>query len=155
MNEEKLLLKFNDLELHPDPLRWDELIGLCRQCVRDLAAAREAEQSANRLCDKIAERLAAARRDLAAARAEVTQWQEAFERTCDDIAVVRREKEEMLETLRGMLHEWDKFTRYGSPIAKAANENVRRARALSAQPDPHKEAIERSDERLNCPDEEP
>jgi hypothetical protein len=30
---------------------------------------------------------------------------------------------------QGMLDEWDKFTRYGSPMAKAANERVAFARA--------------------------
>lgn len=38
----------------------------------------------------------------------------------------------MLEARRGMLREWDKLTRYGSPIAKAANERVAFARAAIA-----------------------
>jgi hypothetical protein len=32
--------------------------------------------------------------------------------------------------LEGLLYEWDKLTRYGSPMAKAANERVAIARAL-------------------------
>ena len=35
--------------------------------------------------------------------------------------------------LVGMLAEWDKFTRYGSPIAKASNERVSAARAALAK----------------------
>jgi hypothetical protein len=47
------------------------------------------------------------------------------------IAELRRvteQRDKAREALKGMLHEWDKFTRYGSPIAKASNENVNRAR---------------------------
>ncbi len=40
---------------------------------------------------------------------------------------------EMAEALEGMLAEWDKFTRYGSPIAKASNERVNFARAALAK----------------------
>jgi phage-related minor tail protein len=41
----------------------------------------------------------------------------------------------LTDALEGMLAEWDKFTRYGSPIAKAANERVAFARTvLSEQP---------------------
>jgi hypothetical protein len=35
----------------------------------------------------------------------------------------------LLEALAGMLMEWDQLTRYGSPMAKAANERVTAARA--------------------------
>jgi hypothetical protein len=34
------------------------------------------------------------------------------------------------KALRDLLAEWDKFSRYGSSIAKAANEAVSKARAL-------------------------
>jgi len=36
---------------------------------------------------------------------------------------------ELRAALEGMLLEWDKLARYGSPIAKAANERVNAARA--------------------------
>jgi hypothetical protein len=36
---------------------------------------------------------------------------------------------DLLKALAGMLVEWEKFTRYGSPIARDANENVRLAKA--------------------------
>jgi hypothetical protein len=32
--------------------------------------------------------------------------------------------------LEGMVVEWDKMTRHGSPLAKQANENLRRARSV-------------------------
>ena len=37
---------------------------------------------------------------------------------------------ELIRALEGMLIEWDKFSRYGSPIAKAANERVNFAREV-------------------------
>lgn len=43
---------------------------------------------------------------------------------------VGNEKTKYIEAIRGLLMEWDKFTRYGSPIAKAANERVAAARKL-------------------------
>ena len=43
------------------------------------------------------------------------------------------ERAELLVCLQGMLAEWDKFTRYGSPIAKAANERVNAAMAAVAK----------------------
>lgn len=43
------------------------------------------------------------------------------------------ERMELLACLQGMLAEWDKFARYGSPIAKAANERVNAARAAVAR----------------------
>jgi len=33
---------------------------------------------------------------------------------------------ELLAAAKGMLAEWEKLTRYGSPIAKASNQNVNR-----------------------------
>jgi hypothetical protein len=38
------------------------------------------------------------------------------------------EIEELRAALRGMLDEWEKLSRYGSPMAKAANERVNAAR---------------------------
>lgn len=40
---------------------------------------------------------------------------------------------EMLAALRGLLAEFDKFSRYGSPIARAANEARTLARAVIAR----------------------
>lgn len=37
---------------------------------------------------------------------------------------------EMLVALQGMLSEWDQFTRYGSEIAKSANERINFARSV-------------------------
>lgn len=42
-------------------------------------------------------------------------------------------KEQLKEGIRGLLMEWDKFSRYGSPIAKAANEKIEAARKLIKQ----------------------
>jgi len=36
----------------------------------------------------------------------------------------------LVAAVEGMLYEWDKFTRYGSPMAKAANERIHNARTL-------------------------
>ena len=45
------------------------------------------------------------------------------------------EIERLRAALEGMLMEWDKLTRYGSPMAKAANERVAAARrALENKP---------------------
>jgi len=44
----------------------------------------------------------------------------------------REEIDAMMEALEAMVAEWDKMTRYGSPLAKAANENLKRARAVLA-----------------------
>lgn len=40
------------------------------------------------------------------------------------------ENKRLREALEGLLMEWDKLTRYGSPMAKAANERVAAAREL-------------------------
>lgn len=89
-------------------------------------------------------------RDLAAARLEITQWQEAFERTCDDIVDVRREKEEMREVLKFYADEkhWTKLGSCVGPapapqFTKQDKGEIARA-ALSAQPAPYKEP-ERND----------
>lgn len=42
----------------------------------------------------------------------------------------KQNEKELKEGLRGLLSEWDKFTRYGSPIAKAANERITAAHKL-------------------------
>lgn len=49
--------------------------------------------------------------------------------TEDLLATKDAESTQLRAALEGMLHEWDKFTRYGSPMAKAANERVSFARA--------------------------
>jgi len=41
--------------------------------------------------------------------------------------------EALTGALEGMLAEWDKLTRYGSPLVKAANENVNRARSAISE----------------------
>lgn len=46
-----------------------------------------------------------------------------------ELAALRDERDRARAALAGMLLEWDKFTRYGSPMAKAANERVAAARA--------------------------
>jgi hypothetical protein len=52
-----------------------------------------------------------------------------------EIARLTRERDGMRAALEGLLSEWDKLTRYGSPMAKAANERVAFARAaLSPSP---------------------
>lgn len=37
---------------------------------------------------------------------------------------------ELVRALEGVLYEWDKFTRYGSPIAKSANERINYAKQV-------------------------
>jgi hypothetical protein len=44
----------------------------------------------------------------------------------------REEIDAMRAALQRMVAEWDKMTRYGSPLAKAANENLKFARATLA-----------------------
>ena len=53
-------------------------------------------------------------------------------------AVLQRDRERIAEleaALTSMLAEWEKFTRYGSPMAKHANITVTRARATLGKPD--------------------
>lgn len=51
------------------------------------------------------------------------------------IKALREANAKQREALEGMLMEWDKFTRYGSPMAKAENERVNFARAaLTREP---------------------
>lgn len=45
------------------------------------------------------------------------------------LAELRARVAKLEAAIQGMLDEWDKFTRYGSPMAKAANERVAFARA--------------------------
>jgi hypothetical protein len=40
---------------------------------------------------------------------------------------------DLLDALKGMIAEFDKFSRYGSPIARDANEAMRHARAAIAK----------------------
>jgi hypothetical protein len=58
---------------------------------------------------------------------------------------------QLATALEGLLMEWDKLTRYGSPIAKAANERVTFARAVLAKARanslPHHQKGKRNDER--------
>lgn len=49
------------------------------------------------------------------------------------VALAEAERSELIAALTGMLTEWDKFTRYGSPMAKSANEPVAFARAALAK----------------------
>ena len=54
---------------------------------------------------------------------------------CIGYRELRAEIERLRAALEGMLMEWDKLTRYGSPMAKAANERVAAARrALEPKP---------------------
>jgi hypothetical protein len=41
-----------------------------------------------------------------------------------------RREEQLRSAIEGLLSEWDKLTRYGSPMAKTANERVAAARKL-------------------------
>ena len=41
--------------------------------------------------------------------------------------------DDLVTGLEAMIAEWEKMTRYGSPLAKAANENLQRARAALAK----------------------
>ena len=46
-----------------------------------------------------------------------------------EIERLHADNKRLRTALQGMIAEWDKLSRYGSPIAKAANEQVRAARA--------------------------
>jgi hypothetical protein len=52
------------------------------------------------------------------------------EAMCDEAAALI---EELVEALTGIIREFEKFSRYGSPIAMQANEAVNYARALLAK----------------------
>lgn len=45
--------------------------------------------------------------------------------------------DDLVAALKGMLSEWEKFSRYGSPLAKSANERVNAARAALARGTPN------------------
>jgi hypothetical protein len=47
-----------------------------------------------------------------------------------DDEVLRHKNKQLRDALEGLLMEWDKLTRYGSPMAKGANERVTAARKL-------------------------
>lgn len=66
--------------------------------------------------------------------------------------MTRADLEAIKAALEGMLMEWDKLTRYGSPMAKAANERIPAARSALAivQRALDKPAVERG-EGLCCP----
>jgi hypothetical protein len=84
----------------------------------------------NRLVvDRMAADLTAKDREIAAFEAEKKRVLATLETVAKQRDDARAEIAALREALEGMLHEWDKFTRYGSPMAKAANENVARARA--------------------------
>lgn len=51
-----------------------------------------------------------------------------------ELATLRRRVAELERATTGLLSEWDKLARYGSPMAKAANERVLFARALLSPP---------------------
>jgi len=88
------------------------------------------EEEINRLVvDRMAADLAAKDREIAAFEAEKKRVLATLETVVKQRDEARVEIAALLEALEGMLHEWDKFTRYRSPMAKAASENVARARA--------------------------
>lgn len=51
----------------------------------------------------------------------------------DEIGRDRAQLAEAREAIASMIAEWDKMTSYGSPLARAANENLRRARDVLAK----------------------
>ena len=63
------------------------------------------------------------------ARAEVQGLLVEHERLTLELIATRARVAKLEAATQGMLDEWDKFTRYGSPMAKAANERVAFARA--------------------------
>ncbi len=89
-------------------------------------------------CKQAHDELLAIHRAVAAERERCArEMDEAAKRIDNAIAVsVAAERErcsaeirELRTALEGMLLEWDNLARYGSPIAKAANERVNAARA--------------------------
>lgn len=69
-------------------------------------------------------------------RQKINQIANALHDAADRLAKMEAENaedcariERLWHGLKGMLHEWDKIARYGSPMAKAANERVAFARA--------------------------
>jgi len=70
----------------------------------------------------------------------VSDEQSAFHQAqarCSQLTVectrLRVEKAGLVAALQGMIIEWDKLSRYGSPMAKAANDLVNNARAAIAK----------------------
>lgn len=47
----------------------------------------------------------------------------------ENVTIPRARYEALMAALKGMIEEWDRLSRYGSPMAKAANERVANARA--------------------------
>jgi hypothetical protein len=50
--------------------------------------------------------------------------------TDEEIRLMREQNTKLRGAIEGLLTEWDRLTRYGSPMAKAANERVAAARRL-------------------------
>jgi len=69
------------------------------------------------------ERLRAENEQLRAELGDLDAWIEALK------TMHRADNEHLKSLLAGLLSEWDTLTRYGSPMAKAANPRVRAARA--------------------------
>jgi hypothetical protein len=68
-------------------------------------------------------------------RAEVDRLQTGWElatKAVDTNESLRAERDALLAALRGMIEEWERLSRYGSPMAKAANPRVNAARAAIA-----------------------
>jgi len=63
------------------------------------------------------------------AAVEIVRLRREIERRVAEMCEMRTEIERLRAALQGIIAEWDKLSRYGSPIAKAANEQVRAARA--------------------------
>ena len=57
-------------------------------------------------------------------------WKGVVRPTSQTSRILEDMNKQLAEALRGLLGEWDKFTRYGSPMAKLANERVNYARSV-------------------------
>jgi hypothetical protein len=70
------------------------------------------------------------------AEKEIGDWiqetQDQHDQAQDRVALMRERAERAEAALRGMLEEWDRQSRYGSPMAKADNPRVQAARAVLA-----------------------
>jgi hypothetical protein len=56
-----------------------------------------------------------------------------LDRAYATIERLRASNKKLVEALEGMVLEWEKLARYGSPIAKAGNERANAARAAIAK----------------------
>jgi hypothetical protein len=74
---------------------------------------------------RLQEEVRCLRAEIERLKADVALWQDRYKHRSEGDA---QKIEQLKAALKGMLDEWEKLARYGSPMAKAANERVNAAR---------------------------